>query len=113
PWLLIPLATYPPGYLSSWRPLKWHLRFYANATILLPPTGEMQMAHKGKSRGAASLKTTSTKIMIPQKSKPVALTVKVDDETYVRLCTLGAIQRRTNQEILCEALHEYLERVAG
>jgi hypothetical protein len=38
---------------------------------------------------------------------------EVNDETYVRLCTLKATQRRTNQDILREALREYLERVAG
>jgi len=42
--------------------------------------------------------------------KPVALTLKVDGETYVRLSTLRATQRRTNQDILQEALKEYLER---
>ena len=73
----------------------------------------MQMSRKGKNHGVASLKATSTKIAGRPKPKPVALTVKVDDETYVRLCTLMATQRRTNQEILREALHEYLERVAG
>jgi hypothetical protein len=41
---------------------------------------------------------------------PVALTLKVDDKTYVRLCTLGAKQRRTNQDILNEALQEHLKR---
>jgi len=71
------------------------------------------MARKSKNHGVASLKATSTKIAGRPKPKPVALTVKVDDETYVRLCTLRATQRRTNQEILREALHEYLERVAG
>ena len=42
--------------------------------------------------------------------KPVALTVKVDSKTYVRLCTLGATQRRTNQDLLSEALTQYLDR---
>ncbi len=42
--------------------------------------------------------------------KPVALTLKVDGTTYVRLCTLRATQRKTSQEILSEALREYLER---
>ena len=42
--------------------------------------------------------------------KPVALTLKVDQQTYVRLCTLGAIQRRTNQDILNDALQEHLKR---
>jgi hypothetical protein len=40
----------------------------------------------------------------------VALTLKVDHGTYVRLCTLGATERRTNQEILDQALREYLDR---
>ncbi|MGA8735977.1 MAG: ribbon-helix-helix domain-containing protein [Terriglobales bacterium] len=71
------------------------------------------MVRKGKNHGVVSLKATSAKVTAPPKSKPVALTVKVDDETYVRLCTLRATQRRTNQEILREALHEYLERMAG
>jgi hypothetical protein len=42
--------------------------------------------------------------------KPVALTVKVDDQTYIRLCTLGATQRRTNQDLLQEAVQQYLDR---
>jgi hypothetical protein len=42
--------------------------------------------------------------------KPVALTLKVDHDTYVRLCTLGATERRTNQDILQQALLEYLDR---
>jgi hypothetical protein len=75
--------------------------------------GAMKMARKGKKQDRASLTVPSAKVMIPPKSKPVALTVKVDDQTYVRLCTLGATQRRTNQDILREALHEYLERAAG
>ncbi len=42
--------------------------------------------------------------------KPVALTLKVNHGTYVRLCTLGATERRTNQDILQQALQEYLDR---
>jgi Ribbon-helix-helix protein, copG family len=42
--------------------------------------------------------------------KPVALTLKVDSELYVRLSTLRATQRRTNQDILEQALKEYLTR---
>lgn len=40
--------------------------------------------------------------------KPVALTLKVDSELYLRLSTLRATQRRTNQDILEQALKEYL-----
>jgi hypothetical protein len=42
--------------------------------------------------------------------KPVALTVKIDDSMYVRLGTLRASQRRTHQDILKQALEEYLDR---
>jgi hypothetical protein len=45
--------------------------------------------------------------------KPVALTLKVDHATYVRLCTLGATERRTNQDILRQALQEYLDRAGS
>lgn len=66
-----------------------------------------------KRKNVRSRKATSFKVVTPPKPKPVALTVKVDDRTYVRLCTLKATQRRTNQDILREALHAYLEREAG
>lgn len=49
----------------------------------------------------------------PEQKKPVALTLKVDGGTYVRLCTLGATQRRTNQDILREAVQQYLDRVGA
>jgi predicted transcriptional regulator len=46
----------------------------------------------------------------PADEKPVALTVKIDSHTYVRLSTLRAKKRKTAQEILTEALKEYLDR---
>ena len=45
--------------------------------------------------------------------KPVALTLKVDSGLYVRLSTLRATQRRTNQDILEQALKEYLTRAGA
>lgn len=71
------------------------------------------MARKGKKQSLASLKADSANVATSPKSTQVALTVKVDDKAYVCLCTLGATQRRTNQDILREALHDYLERVAS
>ena len=44
---------------------------------------------------------------------PVALTVKVDGTTYARLTTLRATQRRSHQDILQQALVEYLERAGA
>jgi hypothetical protein len=43
----------------------------------------------------------------------VALTLKVDEKTYVRLCTLRAKERSTTQEILSEALDQYLKRLGA
>jgi hypothetical protein len=40
----------------------------------------------------------------------VALTLKIDSETYIRLSTLRAKERKTAQEILAEALQEYLRK---
>lgn len=37
---------------------------------------------------------------------------EVDEKTSVLLCTLGAKQTRTNQDILNEALLEHLKRLA-
>jgi hypothetical protein len=45
--------------------------------------------------------------------KPVALTLKVDSGLYLRLSTLRATQRRTNQDILEHALREYLTRAGA
>jgi len=41
--------------------------------------------------------------------KPVALTLKVDQSTYVRLRTLVATKRRSSQDILLQLLQEYLD----
>ena len=42
------------------------------------------------------------------KSDTVALTVKVDERTYVRLSTLRAKERTTVQDILVAAIKAYL-----
>lgn len=44
---------------------------------------------------------------------PVALTVKVDGATYARLTNLRATQRRSHQDILRQALDEYLDRAGA
>ena len=43
----------------------------------------------------------------------VALTLKVDSKTYVRLSILRAKERKTAQEILTEALKAYLLRAGA
>jgi len=61
-------------------------------------------------RAAPKATAKSATVKVAANSKPVALTLKVDQQTYIRLCTLGATQRRTNQDILTEALEQYLRR---
>jgi hypothetical protein len=56
----------------------------------------------------AKLKTSVAEV-----NKPVALTLKIDTETYVRLSTLRAKERKTAQDILTEALREYLDRTGA
>jgi len=42
--------------------------------------------------------------------KPVALTLKIDGPTYLRLTMLRARERRTHQDILVAALEAYLRQ---
>lgn len=49
----------------------------------------------------------------PSDEKLIALTVKLDSETYVRLSTFRAKERKTAQEILTEALTRYLDRAGA
>ena len=70
------------------------------------------MATSKTGRSPGSRKKQTAQLPIPD-AKPVALTVKVPQQTYVRLCTLGATKRRTNQDILREALEEYLDRAGA
>ena len=71
------------------------------------------MATKKSGRSPASSRPRAPVPTAPSNEKPVALTLKVDGETYIRLCTLAATQRRTNQNILQEALRQYLDRVGA
>jgi hypothetical protein len=50
---------------------------------------------------------------LPKPDNRVALTVKVDHDLYVRLCTLAATGRRTNQDLLLDAVRQYLDRAKG
>lgn len=69
------------------------------------------MAIKKTERSPGSARSRSAVAKAVTHTKPVALTLKVDSKTYVRLCTLGATQRRTHQDILQEAVRQYLDRV--
>jgi len=71
------------------------------------------MENKTGSRGAGKHRAAAKRGGSTPSEKPVALTLKVDGSTYVRLSTLRATQRRTNQDILQQALKEYLERAGA
>jgi hypothetical protein len=70
----------------------------------------MPTSKTGRSPVSVKKKTAQSPAVDP---KPVALTVKVNSETYVRLCTFGATRRRTNQDILREALEQYLDGIGA
>ncbi len=67
-----------------------------------------QKKHKTGSRSASARRAGEKTV-----KTPVALTLKVDGATYVRLTTLRATQRRSHQDILQDALLEYLDRAGA
>jgi hypothetical protein len=68
-------------------------------------------AQKKRSGGKRSV--TARRASEKTAETPVALTVKVDGATYARLTNLRATQRRSHQEILRQALDEYLDRAGA
>ncbi len=71
------------------------------------------MATKKTGRSSAKRVAGARRAGSAAGEKPVALTLKVDSRMYVRLSTLRATQRRTNQDILEHALREYLTRAGA
>lgn len=70
------------------------------------------MGRRTVSRGASKSRVVKRSGNTAQE-KPVALTLKVDSGLYLRLSTLRATQRTTNQNILEQALKEYLTRAGA
>jgi len=68
----------------------------------------MATKKSGAKRPAPKQRAASALTSKPEKL--VALTVKVDHDFYVRLCTVGATLRRTNQDILYEAVKQYIDK---
>lgn len=71
------------------------------------------MGNKTARRGASRRRADARRGWSTAPEKPVALTLKVDSGLYLRLSTLRATQRRTNQDILEQALKEYLTRAGA
>jgi len=74
---------------------------------------ETKMATKKASRGSSKRVAGTRRTGSSAGKPPVALTLKVDDKTYVRLGTFRASQRRKTQDILEKALIEYLDRAGA
>jgi hypothetical protein len=71
------------------------------------------MANKTASRRASQRPPAAQRGGKRAQEKIWALTVKVDDGLYDRLLKFGAAQRRTNQDVLEQALKEYLTRAGA
>jgi len=71
------------------------------------------MANKTASRKASQRPPTAKRGGKRAQEKIWALTVKVDDGLYDRLLRFGAARRRTNQDVLEQALKEYLNRAGA
>lgn len=63
-----------------------------------------------KKRKPTTVESRASRPFADRTDRPIALTLKIAGDMYVRLSTLRAKQRRTHQEILKQALEEYLER---
>lgn len=66
----------------------------------------MTGAAKSTKKASKSARTAASQTA----ERPVALTVKIDGQTYLRLTMLRARERRTHQDILVDALQAYLDR---
>ena len=71
------------------------------------------MGNRTASRGVGKHRASAHRVESSASEKPVALTLKVDSGLYLRLSTVRATQRRTNQDILEQALKEYLTRAGA
>ena len=70
------------------------------------------MGRKTPSRGASKRRAGANQSENTA-TELVALTLKVDRGLYRRLSTLRGTQKRTNQDILEQALKEYLTRAGA
>lgn len=69
------------------------------------------VTQKRRSTGRRSVK--ALKAGETTENATVALTLKVEKATFLRLCDLRVTQKRSKQEILKQAVMEYLERVGA
>lgn len=71
------------------------------------------MGNKTANRGAARSGARAKRSGSAAAEEFVALTLKVNRGLYLRLSTLRGTEKRTNQDILEQALKEYLDRAGA
>jgi len=71
------------------------------------------MGSKTASRGAGKRRVDAKRSGGNAKDERVALTLKVDQKLFERLSTFRAKERKKSQEILQQALLEYLDRAGA
>lgn len=69
--------------------------------------GSGLIATKGN---AAPSTESSSKPVNNEKGKRIAITVKLLEDPYLKMKAYGALNRKSNQDILEQALNEYLEK---
>ena len=62
-------------------------------------------------KGKATPSVQSTLITNQNKDNRIAITVKLLEGPYVKMKTHGALNRKSNQDILEDALNAYLEKL--
>lgn len=72
------------------------------------PTAKARLRPDSFFRGTTSAHANARATRITQDRDPVALTMRVEDETYLRLTYLAQRTGRSTQEVLAEALNEHL-----
>lgn len=70
--------------------------------------GSGLIATKGK---AAPTTESQSKPVSHDKAKRIAITVKLLEEPYLQMKAYGAQNRKSNQDILEQALNEYLDKI--
>lgn len=70
--------------------------------------GSGLIATKGTAAPSAE---NSTRVAIHDKDKRIAITVKLLEKPYLRMKAYGAMNRKSNQDILEQALNEYLNKI--
>lgn len=64
-------------------------------------------------KGKATPSVQGTLIKNHDKDVRIAITVKLLEGPYIQMKTHGAINRKSNQDILEQALNEYLDRIGN